>query len=250
MWCLFSLWNSSDSWISGSLLFKDAPLDCLLLCEIRPAKRSSVHAINAKNMLVANFAKRKEAAASFLPLLTDTSTWNAITQFESHIKTVIADTYDVCACYGLFIVFRTGFLLTRVHPEFISAIKAGVIVKDDFDYCKCTDKGFQFCRSCYGMIIEKKIAKFGSANYINVSLCQKYSNILSDLTCVKEAFIASAYLIMSIINLRLGGSGSSTLYYRIWGHTMVLPQNPEPPLTILSLSTLAPHDGICIAWCK
>lgn len=199
-------------------------------------------------MLVADFAQRKEAAASFPPLLTDTSTRNAITQFQSHINTVIADTNDVCACCGLLIVFGTGSLLTRLYPEFVSAIKVGVIVEDDLDCCGCTDNGFQFCKSCYGMIIEKKIPKFGSANCINVSPCQKYPDILSDLTPVEEAFIACAHPVMSIIKLRPSGSGSSASYYRIRGHTVVLPQNPGPLLTILPSSTLAPHDVIRIAW--
>lgn len=164
-------------------------------------------------MLVADFAQRKEATTSFPPLLTDTSTQNAITQFQSHIYIVIVDTNDVYAYCGLLIVFETGSLLTRVYPEFVSAIEASVIVKNDLDYCGYTDNGFQFCKSCYGMIIEKKIPKFGSANCINVSPCQKYSDILSDLTLVEKTFIARAYSVMLIIKLKLSGSGSSALYY-------------------------------------
>ena len=117
------------------------------------------------------------------------------------------------------------FLLTRVHPEFISAIEASVIVEDDLDYCGSTDNGFQFCKSCYCMIIEKKIPKFGSANCSNVLPCQKYPNILSDLTLVEEAFITCAHPVISIIKLRLSDSGSSALYYWIQGHTAMLPQN-------------------------
>ncbi|WP_375449087.1 DUF6570 domain-containing protein [uncultured Nostoc sp.] len=98
------------------------------------------------------------------------------------------------------------------------------------------------------MIIEKKIPKFGSANCINVSPCQKYPDILSDLTPVEEAFIACAHPVMLIIKLRPSGSGSSALYYRIRDHTVVLPQNPGPLLTILPSSTLAPHNVIRIAW--
>lgn len=81
---------------------------------------------------------------------------------------MIADTNDVCVCYDFLIVFGTGFLLTKVHPEFISTIEAGIIVEDDLDCYKCIDNGFQFYKSCYGMIIKKKIPKFGSANCINV----------------------------------------------------------------------------------
>lgn len=150
-------------------------------------------------MLVADFALRKQAAASFPPLLTDTSTRNAMNQFQSHINNVIADTNDVCTCYGLFIPFGTGTLLTKAHPEFVSAIEAAVIVDDDLDCCGRTDNGSHFCNSCYGMIVEKKIPKLGSANCINVSPCQKYPDVLSDLTPVEEAFIARAHPVMSVI---------------------------------------------------
>ena len=199
-------------------------------------------------MLVTDFVQKKEATASFPPLLIDTSTQKAITQFQSHINIVIADINDICARCSLLIMFETGFLLTWVHPKFVSAIEAGVIVEDDLDYCEYTNNGFQFCKSCYDMIIKKKIPKFKSANCINVSPCQKYSDILSDLTPVKEVFIACAYPIMSIIKLRASVYGSFALYYRIWGHTVVLSQNSGPLLTILPSSNLVPHDIICIAW--
>lgn len=88
-----------------------------------------------------------------------------------HINTVIADTNDVYAYYGLLVVFGTGFLPTRVYPDFVSVIEENVIVEDNLDYCGYTDNGFQFCKSCYGMIIERKIPKYWSANCINVSPC-------------------------------------------------------------------------------
>ena len=145
-------------------------------------------------------------------------------------------------------MFGTSSLLTRVYSKFVSAIEADVIIKDGLNYCGCTDNSFQFCKSCYGIIIEKKILKFRSANYINISPYQKYLDILSNLTPIKEAFIARTHLVISIIKLRPSGSNSSTSYYRIQGHTVVLLQNPELLFTILPSSTLAPHDVIRIAW--
>lgn len=123
-----NLWNLTISQISGSLLFKDTPPDRHLVCKIRLARRSSICAINARNVLVADFAQKKEAVASFPPLLTNISTRNTIKKFQSHINTVIADINDICACCGLCILFGTGTLLTIVYPKFVSAIKAAVIV--------------------------------------------------------------------------------------------------------------------------
>lgn len=166
-------------------------------------------------MLVADFIQKKEAATSFLLLLTNTSTQNAITQFLLYINILIADTNDVCAYCGIVIVFGTGFLLTRVYPEFVSAIKADIILKVDLDCCGYTNNDYQFCKSGYNMIIEKKIPKFGSINCINVSPYHKYPDILSDLTLVEEAFIARAHPVMSIIKLRPSDSDFSTSYYWI-----------------------------------
>ena len=135
---------------------------------------------------------------------------------------MIADINDICICCGLLIVFGTGSLLTRVQLEFVSAREAGVIVEDDLDCCRCTDNSFQFCKSCYGIIIEKMISRFRLANYINISPYQKYLDILSDLTTVEEAFIARTHLVMSIIKLRPSGSNYSACNYRIWGHIVVL----------------------------
>lgn len=102
---------------------------------------------------------------------------------------MITDTNNVSTCFGLLIVFGTDFLLIRIYPEFVSTIEADVMVEDYLDRCECTDNGFQFCKFYYDMIIEKKISKFESANCINISPCQKYPNILSDLTSVEEPFI-------------------------------------------------------------
>ncbi len=207
----------------------------------------SLHVINAKNVLVADCAERKKVAVSFPPLLTDTSTRNVVKQFQSHINNVIADTNDVCTCCGLFIPFGTGTLLTKIHPEFVSAIEVAVIVDDDLDYCGRTDNSSHFCNTCYSIIIEKQISKFGSTNYINVLLCQKYPEVLNDLPLIKEAFIACAHSVISVIKLRPSIIGLTTSYHLIRGHTIILPQNLEPSLTILPSSNLAPHDVIHIA---
>lgn len=125
---------------------------------------------------------------------------------------MIADTNDVCICYDLYILFEANMLLTRVYLKFISTIKTAVIVKDNLDYYKYTDNNSYFCKSCYSIIFETKILKFGSTNYINFSSYQKYSNVFSNLTFVKKVFIACVYPVMSIIQLRPNSFGTSVLY--------------------------------------
>lgn len=128
---------------------------------------------------------------------------------------MIADTNDVFACYGLYILFQGGIMLIRVYLEFVSVIKVAVIIKDDLDYYGYTDNSSYFCKSYYDMIFKKKIPKFGSANCMNISLYWKYSAVFNDLSFIKEIFIACAHPIMSIIKLRLSGSGIFVLYHRI-----------------------------------
>lgn len=200
-----------------SLSAKDTLPDRCPAHEIRPLRHRplAINSTYAKNMLVADFAQKKEAATSFSPLLIDTSTHDAIRQFQSHIDNVIASTNDICACCDLFILFGAYTMLTRIHPDFISTIKTAVIVQDHLDYFKHVDAGFHFRKSCYKMVIEKKITKFRSANCINVSRYQKYPNIFNDLTAVEEAVSACTHPIMFIIKLRYSGSGFPTLYHCI-----------------------------------
>lgn len=139
-------------------------------------------------------------------------------------------------------------MLTKVHLEFVSAIKAAAIVDDNHDCCKRTNNSFHVCNTCYSMIVEKSIPKFGSANCINVLPCQKYSDVFSDLTPIKKTFIACIYSVIFVIKLRPSITDSTTSYYRIQGLTVVLLQNPRPLLTILLLNNLAPYNVICIAW--
>lgn len=70
-----------------------------------------------------------------------------------------------------------------------------------------------FYKSCYGIIIKKKISKFGFANFINILSSQKYFDFLSDLSCIQKIFIACAHSVISIIKLKLSGSGLSNLYH-------------------------------------
>lgn len=128
---------------------------------------------------------------------------------------MIADTNNVCACYNFFILFGANIILTRVYSDFVSAIKAAIIVKKDFDCCGRINASSYFCKFCYSIIVKKKILKFGSATCINVLSYQKYFNVLNNLIIIEEAIIIYVYLIISIIKLKLSGSGISILYHRI-----------------------------------
>lgn len=103
--------------------------------------------------------------------------------------------------------------MSKIYLNFVLAIEAAVIINNNHDYFAYIDNRSHFCKSFYYMIVEKKISKFGSANYINVLSYWKYSNVFSDLTFVKKIFVICPYLIMSIIKLRFSKTGLSIFYY-------------------------------------
>ena len=128
---------------------------------------------------------------------------------------MIIDINDVCTCCSLFIPFGTSILLTKIHPKLVSAIKAAIIVDNDLDCYRHTDNSSYFCNTCYVIIFERQILKFGSTNCINILPFQKYPNVFSDLTLVITTFIILAHPVMSVINLRPSRFCLTTFYYRI-----------------------------------
>lgn len=130
-----------------------------------------------------------------------------------HINNVIANTNNVCVYCNLFILFRAGKLLTKVHLDFVLAIKTTIKVINNLICYGYNDNSSHLCKFCYSIIIEKKIPKFGFANCINILFYQKYPNVLSNLTLVKETLMAHVQPIMFVIKLRLGKTGSTALYH-------------------------------------
>lgn len=164
-----------------------------------------------------------------------------------YINYIIVATNNILAYYNLFILLGASSLLTQVYPEFLSTIKIAIIAKNNLNCYGHTDNGSYFCKSCYSIIIKKKIPKFRSVNCINISFYQKYSDIFSDLTLIEKVFIVYTYPIMLIIKLRPSSSNSSTLYLWIQSHIVILLQNSRHLFTIFFSNILASYNMICIA---
>lgn len=130
-----------------------------------------------------------------------------------HINNVIANKNNVCTYCSLFIPFRASILLTKIYLKFVLAIKATVIVNYNLDYYRYIINNSYFCKYCCSIIIEKKISKFGFANCIYILFYQKYLDIFSDLTLIKEAFIACIYHVIFVIKLKPNKTSLTTLYY-------------------------------------
>lgn len=107
----------------------------------------SIHTINIKNVLVTDFVSKKKATTLFLFLITDTSTSNAMKQFQLHINNIIVDINNVYIYFNLFILFEMSILLTKVHSGFVQVIKAAIIANNNPNYYKRTNNSFYFCNS-------------------------------------------------------------------------------------------------------
>lgn len=155
----------------------------------------------------------KKTAILFLLLLNNTSINNIIKHYQLHINNIIVDTNHIYIYCSLFILFKADTFLIKVYSQFVIVIKAIIIVNISLDYCNHANNSFYCYKFCYNLIVEKKISNFRSANYINILLCQKYSNIFNDQTFVKKVFIAYTHFVISIIKLKPSKNGSTILYY-------------------------------------
>lgn len=88
----------------------------------------------------------------------------------------------------------------------------------------------------------KIISKFGSANSIKIVLYHNYVEVFGGLTIIKKILIACTYLIISIIKLSFCKTGSSTFYYLIKDHIVVLALKPRALLITLSGYSLVSHN--------
>lgn len=79
-------------------------------------------------------------------------------------------------------------------------------MKNNFKYYWFINIDFYFSKFFYIIIIEKKILKVKSTNYINILFYYKYFNIFNNLTTFKKIIITYIYFIILIIKLKLNDS--------------------------------------------
>ncbi len=212
---------------------------------LRP-KQSTICA--AKQVLIKDYESRKTAAGFFPPTFSNHTTRIAIGRFQSHVDNVLANTKDVCANCGLFIVSGNLHCLHHDHPTLLAAFESRILVESDLNNFGRRGYEFLFCKTCYRRILESNPPKFGSTSQINVCECQSYPAALDGLTLVEEAVIARAHPVISILKLRPAGASFSASYQTIRGHAVDLPQNPGSLLTLLLSASLRLHHVIRVVW--
>lgn len=121
-------------------------------------------------------------------------------------------------------------------------------MKEGLDTCGQTGYDFCFYQSCVNNFQKIKPPQYSLVNGINIYIYRRYPIVLHDFTLVEEAVIARAHPIITIIKLRPSGASVSASYSRIREYAMVLPQQLEPLLNLLSARYLHLHDIIQVVW--
>ncbi len=125
---------------------------------------------------------------------------------------------------------------------------SGLLVISDVDSCSISADGIRLCPTCCKSLLRGNRPKFGILNGLPHIEYQSYLSVLADLSLTKEAAIARAHPIVSILKFRPFGAFNPAAYSRIKGHAVLLPQNLAPLLNLLPSPTLALHNVIRIVW--
>ncbi len=123
---------------------------------------------------------------------------------------------------------------------------SGLLVISDVDSCSISANDIHLCPIYYRSLLCRNRPKFGILNGLPCIKHQSYLPVLADFFLVKEAAIACAYPIVSIMKLRPFEAFNPTVYSCIKGHTILFLQNPASLLNLFSSLTLALHDVIYI----
>ncbi len=78
--------------------------------------------------------------------------------------------------------------------------------------------------------------------------CQYFPPLLEDLISAEEAIIARAHPVVIILKLRPNDSFNPGTYRAVCGHSILLPQNPRPLLTLLPSEMTSVDDVMQVVW--
>ncbi len=123
-----------------------------------------------------------------------------------------------------------------------------LLVISDIDSCSISADNIRLCPTFCRSLLRGNRPKFRILSNFPRIKCQSYPPILADLSLAKEAAIACAHPVMSILKLRPFRVFNPATYSCIKGHAILFPQNPAPLLNLLPSPTLALHDVIHIVW--
>ncbi|KAL4888048.1 hypothetical protein BDV59DRAFT_189427 [Aspergillus ambiguus] len=170
------------------------------------------------------FDLRMQASDIFTPEISPSRIRSSIGRYENNMAAVSQET-SCCSC-GRLVALGDVRRISNNDPLLQP-------LQGYLDTCGWRDGLWNTCSSCYSALFRRSIPKFSSLNKINVTLCQCYRAILSDLTLPEECLIAKCHPLGVVLKLRPGGRSSPVNYRALRGHFIVIPQDPNPLLRIL-----------------
>ena len=204
--------------------------------------------VNVRFLLVNDFLLKKRAALNFSFSLNNLNTRNAVDRYQTYIQNVIIDINFVCVSCDLFINNQQSHQLSMIDEIYQNCVRLNLFDKTELNCCETTTSIYSFCTLCFDNFSKSRISKFESINQVNSIACQNFFDALKNLTLIKEIVIAKVHFFISILKLRFNDITAVTFYQRIRDHAVILSQNSDFLLDILSSRNLMLHDVIRIVW--
>lgn len=110
------------------------------------------------------------------------------------------------------------------------------------------ENALRLCKKCIRLLFYTEKREFGFGNSFPKLYYQSYAIAPKYFSFAKEAIIARAYLVVSILKLRLNGAFNLATYNFIRGHAVVFSYNYILLLNLLPSLLIELHNVICIVW--
>ncbi len=162
------------------------------------------------------------------------------------MDSVIKGLKCVCGYCGLF-VSEKEFQIYAIDDCLIrNSIISRLLTYSHINCCVISDNDIYLCLICSSLLSLDNQPKIEILNGFACMDCQSYPPVLANLFMTKKVTIACAHPVVSILKLRFSKAFNPAVYSCIKGHTVLLPQNPAPLLTLLPFPTLALYNVIRI----
>lgn len=204
-------------------------------------KRAQDGLLQALKFLHDGHRSRAVASDLFPPEISSTDIRTSVARFEDSIAA--AASTGVCASCGK-IVPLSGLYQMEDDSPLLRPLDGTL------DICgrRQNSNTWDLCSLCHSSLSRNAIPKFSAKNLVNVTQCQHYPSALEGLTPVEECLIARSHPLGVILKLRPNGRSSPINYRALYGHFIVIPQDPGPLLDILPSPELRLHDLVKVFW--
>ncbi len=199
-------------------------------------------------VLEEDFRLREDAYLTFPPEVNNSITREAIRRFQVNIENAVKHMDYVCCCCSRFVDPLELESIPDNNAVFMATFETYILHHCNFDVCGFYSGSFNFCHDCWTCVNKGREPKFGISNKMPKLYCQYYPVPLEDLISAEEAVIARAYSVVTILKLRPNNNFNLGTYKGVHRHSIFLPQNPRPLLTLLPSKTTSMDDVMQVVW--